>query len=322
MCNLVIKLEVSYQFSIFIPWPWARAQQPQQQEAAAPSSEEENAGAIQQQQQHIRPQQQRSRPQQQHQTDSQTGVQHSHQLVASSSHAVADMTDADQQHQQGLEGAWRHHSAGLMGSLQQQQSLAEDWYHFPALSAADDYNAPTHSSLRPQLAQEKLEVSQQSHALRAFKPGHMRGFAASALLSQASSSSSSGPATARLWGRDRGHVADSPVTGGQTRASPVLVGMGPATPAGTEFEGTHAHQARVAEEEQSQGCNQDAIAEQPQERRMLRRSFMPAALKRRILGTSRRNRENGGLARVGSNNVGRMSARTDLADASAMPATN
>ncbi|DBA86614.1 TPA: hypothetical protein ACH3X1_005082 [Trebouxia sp. C0004] len=289
MCNLVIKLEVSYQFRMFFPWPWARAQQPQQQqEAAAPTSEEEDAEAVQQQ----------------HQTHSQTGVQHSHQLVASSSHAVADMTNADQQHQQSLEGAWRHDSVGLVGSVPQQQSMAEDWYHAPAPSAADDYYAPTHSSLSPQLAQEKLEVSQQSQDLRA------------------SSSSSFGPAISHLWGRDRGHVADSPVTGGQTRASPVLAGMGPATPAGTTLEGTHAYQARVAKEEQSQGCNRDAIAEQPQERRMLRRSLMPAALMRRVLGTPRRNRENGGLARVGSNNVGRMSARTDLADASAMPATS
>jgi len=320
MCNLVIKLEVSYQFSMFLPWPWARAQQ--HQDAAAPTSEEENAGAFQQQ--HLRPQQQHSHPQQQHQTDSQTGGQHSHQLAASSSHAVADMTNADQQQQQSLEGAWRHHSAGLVGSLPQQESLAEEWYHVPAPSTADDYDAPSHSSLRPQLAQEQLEVSHQSHALQAFRPGHMRGFAASALLNQASSSSSSGPATAHLWGRGRGHAADSPVTGEQTRASPVLAGMGPATPAGTTFEGTHAHQVRVAEEEQSQGCSQDAIAEQPQERRMVRRSFMPAALMRRILGTPRRHCENGGLARVGSNNVGRMSAaaRTDLADASAMPATN
>jgi hypothetical protein len=305
MCNLVIKMEVSYQFSMFLPWPWARAQQPQHhQEAAEPTGEEENAEAIQQhQQQHIRPQQQQYHPQQQHQTGSQTGVQHSHQS---------------------MEGAWRHHSADLAGNLPQQQSLEEDWYHVPALSAADDYDAPTHSSLSPGLAQEKLEVSQQSHALRAFKPGHMRGFAASALLNQASSSSSSGPATSRPWGRDRGHAADSPVTGGQTRASSVLAGMGPATSTGTSFEETHAHQVHVAEEEHSQGCSQDAIAEQPQERRMARRSFTPAALMRRILGTPRRNRENGGLARAGSSNVGRMSAaaRTDLADASAMPATN
>ena len=285
MCNLVIKLEVSYQLQMFMPWPWARAQQPQQhQEAAAPASEEENAGVIQQQHQ-----QQRIRP---------------------------------HQHQQSLEGAWRHHSAGMVGSLPQQQSLAEDWYQVPAPSAADDYDAPTHSSLRPQLAQEKLEVSQQSHALRAFKPGHMRGFAASALLSQASSSSASGPATAHLGDMDRGHAADSPVTGGQSWDSPLLAGMGPATPAGTTFEGTHAHQVHVAEEEQSQGCSQEAIAAQPQERRMLRRSFTPAALMRRILGPPRRNRENGRLVRVGSNNVARMSARTDLADASAMPATN
>ncbi|KAA6427331.1 MAG: hypothetical protein FRX49_01996 [Trebouxia sp. A1-2] len=306
MCNLVIKLEVSYQFSKFFSWPWARAQQPQQ-EAAAHTDEEESAEASQHQQQHIHPQQQH-----QHQTDSQTGGQHSHQLVASSSHAAADMSNADQQHQQSLETAWRHHSAESMGSLPQHQRLADDWYHVPTPSGADDYNAPTHSSLTPQLAQEKLDVSQQSHALRAFKPGHMRGFAASALLSQASSSSASGPATACLWGRDRAHVADSPVTGGQTRASPVL--------AGTTSEGT-AHQVHVAEE-QSQGCSQEAIAEQPQERRMLRRSFMPAALMQRMLGTPRRNCENSGLARVDSNNVGRMSARTDLADASAMPATN
>lgn len=322
MCNLVIKLEVSYQVSMFLPWPWARAQQPQQQDVAG---EEENAEAIQQhQQQHIRPQQQHSHCQQQHQTDSQTSVQHSHQLAASSSHAVANMTNADQQQQQSLEGAWRHHSAGLEGSLPQQQSLAEDWYHVSAPSAAADYVAPTHSRLSPQLPQESLEVSQQSHAMQSFRPGHMRGFAASALLSQASSSSFSGPATSRLWGRNRGHAADSPVTGGQPQGSPILAGMGPATPAGTTFEGTHAHQVRVAEEEQSQGCSQDAIAEQPQERRMVRRSFMPAALMRRILGSPRRNRENGGLARVGSHNVGRMSAaaRTDLADASAMPATN
>ncbi len=323
MCNLVIKLEVSYQFRMFIPWPWARAQQPQQhQEAAAPTSEEENAEAIQQQQhQHIRPQQQ----QHQHQTDSRTGVHHGHQLLASSSHAAADMISADQQHQQSLEGAWRHHSAGLVGSLPQQQSLAEDWYHVPAPSAADDYYAPNHSSLSPQLAQERLEASpqsQQSHALQSFRPDHLCGFAASALLSQAPPSSSSDPAATHLWGRNRGHVADSPVTGGQTQASPVFARMGPATPAGTTFQGTRTRQVHVAEEEQSQGCSQDAIAEQPQERRMLRRSFMPAALMRRIIGTPRRNRENGGLARVGSNNVGKMSAGTDLADASAMPATN
>ncbi len=329
MCNLVIKLEVSYQFSTFLPWPWARAQLPQQhQEAAGHTDEEDNAEAIQQhQQQHLRPQQQHSHPQQQHQTDSQTSVQHSHQLVRQkpSTYIVADLITAEQQpHHQGMEGAWRHHSAGLAGNVSQQQSLAEEWYHVPAPLAVDEYNAPTHSSLRPQLAQEQLEVSQQSHARRAFRPGHMRGFAASALLNQASSSSSSGPATACLWGRDRGRASDTPVIGGQTRASPVPAGMGPATPAGTTFEGTHAHQVHVAEEEQSQGCSQEAIAEQPQERRMVRRSFMPAALMRRILGTPRRNRENGGLAHAGSNNVGRMSAaaRTDLADASAMPATN
>ena len=302
MCNLVIQLEVSYQIRLTIRWPWGRAQQPHRpQDAAASADDRDNAQTSQQQQQ-------------QHQTGSPPAID-SFPLSAPPVPAAAHMgADAHQQHQQSLAGTWRHHAAVSAGEQPpQQQSSIGDWYHVPATSAADDCYPPTHASLSPQLAQERFEAAGQSHTLPPFRSNHMRGFAASAWVDQAPSSSSA--ASSDLWGR--GYAADSPVIAGQTAA-----GSGHEEPALATLQEASSQQRQSAERQQQQGYSQDAVVGQPPGRRLLRRSFSPANLMHRMLSKPHRNLRNGAQAHAGTNDSGRVAARTDLTDTSAMPATS
>ena len=301
MCNLVIQLEVSYQIRLTVQWPWGRAQQPlQPQNAAASADDEDSAQTAQQQQQH----------QHQHQTGSPPVV--NPLSVSSVSAAAHTGAAAHQHHQQSLAGTWRHHAANLVGEQPpQQQSSIGDGYHVPATSAADDRYPATHASLSPQLAQERFEASGQLHAQPPSRPNYRELFAAGAWADQTPSSSSS--ASSDLWGR--GYVADSPVIAGQTAA-----GSGHMEPALATLQEASSQQRQSAEQEQQQGYSQDALIGQPQGRRLLRRSFSPASLMHRVLGKPHRNHRNGAQAHAGSNDGGRVSARTDLTDASAMPA--
>ncbi len=321
MCNLVIKLEVSYQVNLQVTWPWARAQQPQVHQEAAGSTDDDVNVAQHPQQHPI-----------------------GHEPAVSSAHmypgAAADMHVTGQQ-QQDLAGTWRHHSAGLLGEPPFQQGLATDRSH---QAAADDYYSPARSSLSPQLAQERLEASGQSHGSRGLRSNHLRGFAASGISQQAPfpflpSSSQWG----RAVGEAEGHTGTS-LAGDYHSAQSLPMPYTqdaehhlrrvPATSEPyQESRPCRAHaesriQQAAAVEEQWHVVQEEqgplpAAARQPQHRRLLQGSWSPAGLMRRMVGNTRRNRGNDALGRASSaSSVCRMSARTDLADASAMPAAN
>lgn len=314
MCNLVIKLEVSYQVNLHIPWPWGRAPQPQQHQAAAESTDEV----------HIRPVV-RQQP-----TANQLAPECGGRL-ASARAATDSMT---QQHQQALAGPWHHHSARSAGEGPYQETLAGNWRHQASASAADDYYAPGRSDANPQLAQDRLEASGQARALVGGRP-LLRGFAASALGRQAPSSDPA--SSAYQWGRARS--GNSPAWEGQAGAgpsAPVLPGQnrqGLSTHGRNHLLSTAHHEGRShrdlaeiyyiqPEAAQQEEQWQEAVSDRQQVRqRPLRGNWSPAGLMHRMMNRGRhRNRE--ALVRANSSHAGRVSHRTDLADASAMPAAN
>lgn len=383
MCNLVIKLEVSYQIDLVLPWPWARAQRPQarrrsqqapQHQLPLPHHNDAAAADIS--------------------TDHQSPPCHQSAECSDFSHAESSgrhnadhifSSSSGSQHAQRADPRWHGHSVQTASSAWQQSTLAGNLQQQPS-ALVHDYYFPAQSSLSPQLAQERLAASGQTPASLQLpsRRSLSRGFAAvmadfpplasqpatqhqfssrspAASISRSQDHAQTSPMSSQIpqgqaWAGPghQGHVQASPAPQGHARPSPT------SSKQSAQEKVAHAHraahngsyqpqepsfsqhlpmvqesaagidtndQATVAQATASdiditqQATDAELQQQQPavaRRRNRLRGLWSPAATVRRMVGNTRRNRAES-LARASSSNASRVSARTDLADASAMP---
>ena len=380
MCNLVIKLEVSYQIDLLLPWaraqpPQARGRSQQSPQRQLPLPHQEGA-AFDGTSSH-----RQSTPR--HQNGECSALSHAESSGRHNADPILSSSSASQ-HAQRAHPRWHGHSVQTVPSAWQQSDLAGNMQQQPAASE-DDYYFPAQSSLSPQLAQERLAASGQTPASLQLpsRRSLSLGFAASAVMADvppsasqlASQHQSSSTPSAVSNPVPQGHAQTRPMSSqtpqgqapagpghqGHSQASPVPQGHAQSSPMSSN-PSAHAHHAAHHSSYQPQGLssnqqfstahesaagidvtNQASVAQtttsdmaitqqatdadsqqqQPanaRRRNRLRSLWSPAITMRRMIGNARRNRAES-LGRASSSNASRVSARTDLADASAMPSS-
>ena len=303
MCNLVIKLEVSYNIGLPAPWSRGPAQQPQppqalqRQEAPAPllpgtaSQEDRQQTAA-------------------HQPAS------SHVGSWEQSHQHLRSLDVNPQQARRMDGVGPRQLSQTQRGTPQQAGAVDRWQSNAATSEDHDYYFPAQRGLSPQLSQERVEAYVQMQRSRIATPQLSQGFAAMtwppARTSLTSASQQQGSDRTQAHSAADEAQDISPIAqqaSGHQNGSNFLPDMAPHQHG--EIRSNLLHQ-------QSDGLPQQEPARRRSLRRALSGNWAPGNVLRRIVGNARRN-HNDPLARSSSSNAGRVASRTDLADESAMP---